>query len=228
MTDAGDDTVERQREAMLREIAAEAAATARYTGRPAFDPRVMAALGRVPRHEFVPAAEGPFAYVNGPLPIGHGQTISQPYIVALMSDLLRVEPHHVVLEVGTGCGYQAAVLAELALRVYSIEVIPELAKEAAVRLRRLGYDNVEVRAADGYAGWPEHAPYDGIVVTAAAPEVPPPLVAQLKAGGRLVIPVGTGYLGQDLMVLDKTAAGETEARSILPVAFVPLRRREPR
>jgi len=228
MTDAGDDTVEQRREAMLREIAAQAIATARYTGRPAFDPRVMAALGRVPRHEFVPAAERPFAYVDGPLPIGHGQTISQPYIVALMSDLLRVEPDHVVLEVGTGCGYQAAVLAELALRVYSVEVIPELAEAAAARLRRLGYDNVEVRAADGYRGWPEHAPYDGIIVTAAAPEVPPPLVAQLKAGGRLVIPVGTGYFGQDLMVLDKTEAGGTELRVILPVAFVPLRHREPR
>jgi len=228
MTDTCDDTVERRRAAMLREIAAEAVATARYSGRPAFDPRVMAALGRVPRHEFVPAAEQPLAYVNAPLAIGHGQTISQPYIVALMSDLLRVEPDHVVLEVGTGCGYQAAVLAELARRVYSVEVIPELAEAAAARLRRLGYDNVEVRAADGYQGWPEHAPYDGIIVTAAAPAVPPPLVAQLKAGGRLVIPVGTGYLGQDLMVLDKTAAGETEARSILPVAFVPLRHREPR
>ena len=179
-----------RRQTMIEEIAAEAAATADYTGRPAFDGRVMAAMASVPRHEFVPPAEEAYAYINNALPIGHGQTISQPYIVALMTDLLDPQPDHSVLEIGTGSGYQAAILSELVRQVYSIEVIPELAAEASERLQRLGYRNVSVKAGDGNAGWPEHAPYDGIIVTAAAAKVPAALLAQLRNGGRMVIPVG--------------------------------------
>ena len=211
----------RERRAMIREIEAEARETARYTGRSAFDARVMAALAEVPRHEFVPAGERDFAYFNEPLPIGHGQTISQPYIVALMTDLLVPQPEHVVLEVGTGCGYQAAVLSRLVRRVYSIEVVAALAASARERLARLGFDNVEVRAGDGAAGWPEHAPYDGIVVTAAAAELPPALVHQLKPGGRMVIPLDSG-LWQDLKLVIKDDKGGIDSRTVLPVAFVPL------
>lgn len=211
----------KRREAMVEEIAAEARDTADYTGRAAFDPRVMAAMARVPRHEFVPPGEESYAYVNNALPIGHGQTISQPYIVALMTDLLDPQPTHKVLEVGTGSGYQAAVLAELVQQVYSIEVIPELAEEARERLARLGYDNVTVRAGDGYAGWPEEAPFDGIIVTAAAGAVPKPLLAQLRNGGRMVIPVGS-RLGQNLILIEKSAAGAISESNLLPVAFVPL------
>jgi protein-L-isoaspartate(D-aspartate) O-methyltransferase len=207
--------------AMLEEIADDAAATAEYTGRAAFSPRVMAAMAKVPRHEFVPAAEARYAYINNALPIGHGQTISQPYIVALMTDLLDPQPDHVVLEIGTGSGYQAAVLSQLVRRVYSIEVIPELAEEARNRLARLGCDNVTVRVGDGNAGWPEHAPFDGILVTAAAPVVPDELVAQLRSGGRMVIPIGQQQ-HQDLILIEKADDGAVRQRSLLPVAFVPL------
>jgi protein-L-isoaspartate(D-aspartate) O-methyltransferase len=206
---------------MVEEIAAEAAATADYTGRAAFDARVMAAMASVPRHEFVPPAEEAYAYVNNALAIGHGQTISQPYVVALMTDLLDPRPDHSVLEIGTGSGYQAAVLSGLVRQVYSIEVIPELAAEASERLRRLGYRNVTVKAGDGNAGWPEHAPYDGIIVTAAAAKVPAALLAQLRDGGRLVIPVGESG-SQELVLIEKSASGAISERSILPVAFVPL------
>jgi len=207
--------------AMIEEIAAEAAATADYTGRPAFDGRVMAAMASVPRHEFVPPAEEAYAYINNALSIGHGQTISQPYIVALMTDLLDPRPDHSVLEIGTGSGYQAAVLSGLVRQVYSIEVIPELAAEASERLRRLGYRNVSVKAGDGNAGWPEHAPFDGIIVTAAAAKVPAALLAQLRDGGRLVIPVGESG-SQELVLIEKSASGTINECSILPVAFVPL------
>ena len=210
-----------RRDIMVAEIAAEARDTAEYTGRAAFQPRVMAAMAKVPRHEFVPPAEESYAYINNALPIGHGQTISQPYIVALMTDLLDPQPTHRVLEVGTGSGYQAAILAELVQRVYSIEVIPELAEEARERLARLGYANVIVRAGDGYAGWPEEAPFDGIIVTAAAATVPKPLLAQLRNGGRMVIPAGS-RLGQNLFLIEKSASGEISERNLLPVAFVPL------
>jgi protein-L-isoaspartate(D-aspartate) O-methyltransferase len=208
-------------QAMIEEIVAEAAATAEYTGRRAFDGRVMAAMASVPRHEFVPPAEEAHAYINNALPIGHGQTISQPYVVALMTDLLDPQPDHSVLEIGTGSGYQAAILSQLVRQVYSIEVIPELAAEARERLRRLGYRNVDVKAGDGNAGWPEHAPYDGIIVTAAAPKVPAALLAQLRNGGRLVMPVGRSG-SQELVLIEKSAVGAIAERNILPVAFVPL------
>jgi len=211
----------KRRQKLLEEIAAEAHATAEYTGRSTFDARVMAAMASVPRHEFVPPAEAAYAYVNNALPIGHGQTISQPYIVALMTDLLDPQPDHRVLEIGTGSGYQAAILSRLVQQIYSVEVIPELAAESQERLLRLGYDNVRVKAGDGNAGWPEHAPYDGIIVTAAAAKVPEALLEQLRNGGRMVIPVDESG-GQELVLIEKSAGGVITERRILPVAFVPL------
>jgi protein-L-isoaspartate(D-aspartate) O-methyltransferase len=188
------------------------------------DARVLAAMRAVPRHEFVPEPERRYAYEDYPLPIGHDQTISQPYIVALMTELARPSPTDVVLEVGTGSGYQAAVLAKLLARVRTIELEPELAASAAARLVRLGYANVVVRQGDGYHGWPDEAPFDVIVVTAAPEEVPPALVAQLKPGGRLVIPVGPVHDVQELRVIEKDTAGKTRTRTVIPVRFVPLRR----
>jgi protein-L-isoaspartate(D-aspartate) O-methyltransferase len=207
---------------MLDTIEREVQYTRSMIGRDALDPRVMAALGKVPRERFVPANLRTLAFDNGPLPIGHGQTISQPYIVALMTDLLQLEPGHVVLEVGTGSGYQTAVLAELAHKVYTIEVIPELGAASAARLHSLDYTNIEFRIGNGYAGWPEHAPYDGIIVTAAASHIPPALVEQLRPGGRLVIPVGLPYMHPELMLMEKDADGGIHSRDILGVAFVPL------
>jgi protein-L-isoaspartate(D-aspartate) O-methyltransferase len=188
----------------------------------AFDERVMAVMARVPRHEFVPASQVDYAYQNRPLPIGHGQTISQPYIVALMTDLARVEPGHKVLEVGTGSGYQAAVMAHLAQAVYTIEIVEPLGLQATQRLHKLGYANVTVRLGDGYHGWDQHAPFDAILVTAAASHIPPPLVRQLKAGGRMVIPVGAAFMVQQLMLVEKNLDGTVSTRQILPVSFVPL------
>jgi len=196
--------------------------TSLYLDQKALDPRVMTAIGRVPRHEFMPAAQRQHAYANRPLPIGYGQTISQPYIVALMSDLIKPQAGDRVLEIGTGSGYQAAILAELTGQVYSIEIIEALGKQAAGRLSRLGYDNVTLRIGDGYYGWKEHAPFDAIVVTAAASHVPPPLVAQLKPGGLMVIPVGSRFLTQQLVLIEKGADGQLITRQILPVKFVPL------
>ena len=212
------------REAMLRDIVDEVALTRHEIGTAALDERVMAAMAKVPRERFVGAHDRYRAFVNGPLPIGHGQTISQPFIVALMTDLLKPRPDSVILEIGTGCGYQAAVLGELVQKVYSIEIIGALASTAAERLRELGYDNVTVRHGDGYQGWPEHAPFDGIVVTAAAPHIPPPLIEQLKPGARLVIPVGEPGGIQELKVVEKGADGSVSRRGILMVAFVPLTR----
>jgi len=211
-----------ERAAMLRAIAEEVLWTNRYLGKTALDPRVVAALEAVPRHEFVPPDMRAAAYENRPLPIGHGQTISQPYVVAVMTDLLHPEPTHRVLEVGTGCGYQAAILSRLVAQVFSIETVPALAREAALRLQRLGCANVEVRHGDGYRGWPERAPFDGIIVTAAAPKLPPALVDQLAPGGRLVIPLGPRGGDQDLVVIRREADGTLDRRSVLPVAFVPM------
>lgn len=185
------------------------------------DPRVLEAMRTVPRHRFVPANLQPFAYADRPLPIGNGQTISQPFIVAYMTEALAVAPAHKVLEIGTGSGYQAAVLAQLARDVYTIEIVPELARGAAAMLKELGYSNVHVREGDGYAGWPEHAPFDRIMVTAAPEEVPQPLVDQLAPGGRMVIPIGRGE--QWLTVVEKTATGVIQRRTI-PVRFVPFTR----
>ena len=182
----------------------------------------MSAMSKVPRHEFVPAWERPAAYADRPLPIGHGQTISQPFIVALMTDFMDIQPGDSVLEVGTGCGYQAAVLAELAKKVYTIEIVEPLGREAAQRLARLGYDNVAAKVGDGYQGWPEHAPFDAIVVTAAPRDVPQPLIDQLKPGGRLVVPVGGQIAGQMLLVLEKRRDGSISRREVLAVRFVPL------
>jgi protein-L-isoaspartate(D-aspartate) O-methyltransferase len=184
------------------------------------DAAVLAAMRRVPRHEFVPDAQRPFAYDDRPLPIAAGQTISQPLIVALMTELLRVKPGQRVLEIGTGSGYQAAVLAELKLEVYSIEIVAELANSAHATLARLGYKNVVVRAGDGYAGWPEFAPFDGIIVTAAPPKVPQPLIDQLKPGARLAVPEGVHE--QELVVYEKTKAGDLRRTSVIPVRFVPM------
>jgi len=207
---------------MVRTIEAECALTAAYTGIRAFRPEVMAAMAKVPRDRFVPDEIRTLAFANNALPIGDGQTISQPFIVALMTDLLDPEKDDVILEVGTGSGYQAAVLAELVGKVYSLEIIPRLAEQAVRRLDRLGYENIEIRAADGYRGWPELAPFDGIIVTAAASHVPPPLTEQLRPGGKLVIPVGLPYMHQELLVIEKDADGECHTRNVLGVAFVPL------
>ncbi|HEY8520047.1 MAG TPA: protein-L-isoaspartate(D-aspartate) O-methyltransferase [Gammaproteobacteria bacterium] len=213
-----------QRDRLVREIERGVLETARFTGRSQLDADVLDAIRRVPRHEFVPEELRPYAYANRPLPIGYDQTISQPYIVALMTDLAAVDADSVVLEIGTGSGYQAAVLAELAAHVYTIEIVEPLGRRAAETLERLGYDNVTVRIGDGYAGWPERAPFDAIVVTAAPEDVPPPLLEQLRPGGRLVIPVGESRAGQMLQVLTKTATGEIERTDVLPVAFVPFTR----
>jgi len=211
-----------QRARLVLEVDATYAATRAETGLPAMSPAVRAALGKVERHRFVPAAQQSLAYRNHPLPIGSGQTISQPYIVARMLEAAEVTTSDRVLEIGTGSGYQAAILAEIVSQVYSIELVPSLGKEAAERLRTLGYANVEVRIGDGYAGWPEQAPFDGIVVTAAAPRVPQALVDQLKPGGRMVIPVGASHAAQELLLVVKKPDGSVEKKSVLPVRFVPL------
>jgi protein-L-isoaspartate(D-aspartate) O-methyltransferase len=187
-----------------------------------FEPDIMRALATVERHEFVPRSQQEHAYENRPLPIGHGQTISQPYIVALMTELARPGPDDVALEIGTGSGYQAAILAQLVAHVYSIEIIDELASEAEARLARLGYDNVTTKLDDGYYGWAEHAPFDVIIVTAAASHVPPPLIQQLKRGGRMVIPVGGRFTTQQLLLIEKTADDEIITRQTATVRFVPL------
>lgn len=210
-----------ERAALIAEIR-DYARRDRPAGKAGFSEEVLQAMADVERHEFVPERLRGDAYANQPLPIGHGQTISQPYIVAMMTDLLEPEAGDVVLEVGTGSGYQAAVLAKLVKRVYSIEIIEPLAEQVKARLARLGDENVITRLGDGYFGWEEHAPFDGIVVTAAASHVPPPLIAQLKRGGRMVIPVGGSFLTQYLLLIEKSEAGEITTRQITPVRFVPL------
>lgn len=212
------------REAMLEAVRNSVAESYAYTDIAALSDRVMDAMAAVPREEFVPQSQRELAYRNTPLPIEEGQTISQPLIVGLMTELLDPEPGDVMLEVGTGSGYQAAVLSQLVKQVYSVEIIPELAASASEVLDRLGYDNITVRAGDGYKGWPEQAPFDGIIVTAAAPEIPPPLLAQLKPGGKLVIPVGQVYSHQELLLIEVDDKGEVSKESKLPVRFVPLTR----
>ena len=210
------------RAAMIADIELDILYTVRETGRQSFDPRVMQTIASIERHEFVPDDLEPSAYENRPLPIGYGQTISQPYIVALMTDFLELDSDDVVLEVGTGSGYQAAVLSDLVKQVYSIEIIAPLAELAKTRLYRLGFNNVTTRLADGYYGWEEHAPFDAIVVTAAAGHVPPPLIDQLRPGGRMVIPVGSRFFVQQLLLIEKTMDGKVKTRQVLPVRFVPL------
>ena len=206
---------------MLRTIETECRYTRGITGLASIRPQVLEVMGQVPREQFVPNFYKSMAYDNMPLPIGHGQTISQPFIVALMTDLLCPDKDDVILEVGAGSGYQAAVLSLLVKKVYSIEIVPVLAGVAAERLRRFDFLNVEVRCGDGYAGWQEHAPFDDIIVTAAAGHVPPPLKEQLKPGGRLVIPIGLPAMTQELMVLEDKR-GKITSHDVLPVSFVPL------
>jgi protein-L-isoaspartate(D-aspartate) O-methyltransferase len=210
------------RERLVAEISQDVSSTRSYIGKSSLDERVMRVMATVGRHRFVPAQLQSQAYENRPLPIGYGQTISQPYIVALMTDLLEPEPGDVVLEIGTGSGYQAAVLSRLVSRVYSIEIVPELAESASKRLQRLGFDNIEVKNADGYFGWQEHAPFDAIIVTAASSHIPPPLVRQLKPGGIMMIPVGAAFQVQQLSMVRKSLEGELTTRQIMPVVFVPF------
>jgi len=217
-----EDQYTQQRMELMRIIEQDVRETSVYLDRQTLDPRVMKALAGIPRHQFVPDAQRRYAYRNRPLPIGHGQTISQPYIVAIMTDLLKLSPEDRVLEVGTGSGYQAAVLAELAKQVYSIEIIEPLGKRAGDLLNRLGYGNIESRIGDGYYGWEAHAPFDAIIVTAAADHIPPPLIAQLKPGGRMMIPVGSRFMTQQLVIVEKDNNNNVTTRLILPVRFVPL------
>ncbi len=219
-----EDSYRQQRNAMIREILSDVQFTSAEIGKTALDPRVMQAMESVPRHRFVPQRLNDYAYENRPLPIGYGQTISQPYIVALMSDLLHTDQDDIALEIGTGSGYQAAILARLVKHVYTIEIIEPLGESARQRLKTLDFDNVTTRIADGYYGWEDHAPYDVIIVTAASGSIPPPLIQQLKPGGRMVIPVGGAFMTQQLMLVEKDHAGKVKTRQILPVRFVPLTR----
>jgi protein-L-isoaspartate(D-aspartate) O-methyltransferase len=209
---------EQHRREMVAAIKVIAEHLAAEVGKTALEDRVLKALAKVPRHEFVPVEVQPYAYLNRPLPIGFDKTISQPLMVAVMTDLLELKPDDTVLEIGTGLGYQAAVLAELAGRIYSVEIIDELAQRAVQRLKREGYTNVEVRVGNGYSGWPEQAPFDKIIVTAAPDLIPPPLINQLKAGGRMVIPVGLPD-AQQLVVVDKDLNGRVTTKEIIQVLF---------
>jgi protein-L-isoaspartate(D-aspartate) O-methyltransferase len=214
--------ISKERAQMVKEIELDVMASSARIGRPRLDEKVIQVMSEVPRHEFVPEDKRWAAYLNRPLPIGYGQTISQPYIVALMTDLLAVSEDARVLEVGSGSGYQAAVLSRLVKEVHSIEIITELAHECRERMIRLGYGNVTIYNGDGYYGLESKAPFDAIVVTAAATYIPPPLVQQLKPGGRMVIPVGAQFSVQYLMLIEKNDQGEISTRQILPVQFVPL------
>jgi len=207
---------------MINAINEMARATGKETGRSVFDPRVMEVMAKVPRHEFVPDYQHPYAYDNRPLPIGNGQTISQPYIVALMTDLLETKLNDVVLEIGAGSGYQAAILSQLVNKIYTVEIVRNLGLQAQKRLKNLGYNNVEVKIGDGYEGWEEHAPYDGIIVTAAISNIPLPLIQQLKPGGRMIIPLGEQFFIQYLTIVEKDEQDKIKTRHILPVTFVPF------
>jgi protein-L-isoaspartate(D-aspartate) O-methyltransferase len=216
-----------KRTQMIRTIEAQVRDTSYAIGRDRIDPRILDVMGALPRHEFVPEDLREDSYEDRPLPIGYGQTISQPLIVVLMTDILNINRTSVVLEVGTGSGYQAAVAPELAHQVYTIEIIPDLARSAVDRPHRLGYTNATVRIGDGYFGWPEAAPFDGIIVTAAAAHIPPPLLQQLKPGGRMVIPVGPVLGQQHLTVVERSADGRVRTRQLFPVKFVPFTGRHP-
>jgi len=209
------------REEMVAAITADTIFACASIGKAALGERVMATLGKVPRHEFVPVELQPFAYANVPLPIGFGKTISQPFIVGLMTDLLAINAGDAVLEIGTGLGYQAAVLAELAQKIYSVEILEELANQAKQRLRQQKYTNIEFKIGNGYYGWPEHAPYDKIIVTAAPDLIPPPLIEQLKAGGKMVLPAGLAE-AQRLLLVEKDVTGALTTTEILPVRFTQL------
>ncbi len=211
-----EDTFARQRKRMVKE---------QIVNRGVKDKRVLDAMETVPRHLFVPREYRAYSYNDQPLPIGFGQTISQPYVVAFMTELLKLDKEDVVLEIGTGSGYQAAVLSRLAKQVYTIEIVDALGKEAAKQLEAIGYSNIEVKVGDGYQGWPEHAPFDAIIVTAAAEHIPQPLIDQLKPGGRMVIPVGGVYTIQDLMLITKDTSSKIVKKSLIPVQFVPLTRK---
>jgi protein-L-isoaspartate(D-aspartate) O-methyltransferase len=223
-TTAPDAQCVRERTAMVETIRAYARSDASVLGHHGLSERILEAMGQTKRHLFIPGRSCSIAYADRPIPIGLGQTISQPFIVALMTQLAEVAPDHVVLEVGTGSGYQAAILAHLARKVCTIEIIPALAEAAAKTLRDLGYDNVSVRLGDGYGGWPECGPFDAIVVTAALGQPPPPLIEQLKVGGRLVMPVGPAYATQHLTVVEKIAPDKTTTRAVALVRFVPFTR----
>jgi protein-L-isoaspartate(D-aspartate) O-methyltransferase len=220
---AGDEFAAK-REALVAEVERDLADISSTTGRGQPDPRVLDALRKVPRHRFMPLSVAHRAHENRALPIGHGQTISQPSVVALMTDLLETRPGDRVLEIGTGSGYQAAVLAELVKRVYTIEIVRPLGERTAELLRELGHDNIETRIGDGWRGWPEAAPFDAIIVTAAPDEIPQPLIDQLARGGRLVAPVGPPSGAQELLLMRKGEDGHTVSRNVLPVRFVPLTR----
>lgn len=211
-----------ERHLMVADIRAMAYEVGDYAPPRPISEKVLSVMTKVLRHRFVPEGEASSAYYNQPLPIGHGQTISQPYIVALMTELLALDKQDSVLEIGTGSGYQTAILSEMAGKVYSMEIVEPLAARAEHLLSELGYANVQVKLGNGNDGWPEYAPFDGIIVTAAAGHVPPPLVDQLKAGGRMVIPVGSWPHIQELILITKTVDGTTHQENILPVSFVPL------
>jgi protein-L-isoaspartate(D-aspartate) O-methyltransferase len=217
-----EDIFQRQRQEMVDIIKIHVKETRDFLNQESLDNRVLDTLRKVPRHDFVPDNQRPYAYENMPLPIGYGQTISQPYIVAVMTDLLKLKKTDRVLEVGTGSGYQAAILAELADSVYTIEIVEELGRQAAENLKRTGYDAVHTRIGDGYYGWEAAAPFDGIVVTAVASHIPPPLIKQLKPGGRMIIPVGAQFMTQYLVLVTKDVDEKVTTRQILPVSFVPL------
>jgi len=217
-----EDVFQQQRQALVDIIKADVVMTSDFLKQESLDERVLNAILKVPRHEFVPDNQRSYAYENRPLPIGYGQTISQPYIVAIMTDLLKLKKTDRILEVGTGSGYQAAILAELADSVYTIEIVEELGKQAAENLKKSGYDLVHTRIGDGYYGWETAAPFDGIIVTAVASHIPPPLIKQLKPGGRMIIPVGAQFMTQYLILVTKDVDGKVTTRQILPVSFVPL------
>lgn len=221
-TIAANQDFSQQRKDLIAKIEEHVQATRSYIDKEIVDPRVMETMAKIPRHEFVPPDQVKSAYKNRPLPIGHGQTISQPFIVALMTDFLAVSSDSTVLEIGTGSGYQAAVLADLAKQVYSIEIIEPLAEKAERKFKQLGIKNIQTKTSDGYHGWKEHSPYDAIMVTAAADHVPPPLLQQLRIGGRMLIPVGSRFQTQQLLFITREAEEEFTTRQILPVMFVPL------